>query len=130
MSEQTDLHVAIHPGDIVRLKSGGPDMTVVASEKDIWWFCMWDDGHGKAAGDFFLTETLDLVCAGSDVGCVYHYHLNSSPSLGINKHVDGVVSTATPINTAERWRALRERIARELGIDPDFSITSFTLLNP
>lgn len=34
------------PGDVVRLKSGGPEMTVEAPNKDSNTFCSWFDGNG------------------------------------------------------------------------------------
>lgn len=49
------------PGDIVRLKSGGPDMTVTEEnyEKDAW-VCKWFGGK-KLEGGQFPPESIEHV---------------------------------------------------------------------
>ena len=49
-------------GDIVQLKSGGPDMTIEKAEglTDGKIKCIWFDGD-KKTHDFFVPETLEIV---------------------------------------------------------------------
>ena len=48
-------------GDVVRLKSGGPNMTVLANEEDIdFIICQWFDGEELKDGNF-SPESLELV---------------------------------------------------------------------
>ena len=48
-------------GDVVRLKSGGPSMTVLANEEDIdFIICQWFDGEELKDGSF-SPESLDMV---------------------------------------------------------------------
>ncbi len=48
-------------GDTVRLKSGGPSMTVAAHEEDIdLIICQWFDGEELKEGQF-SPESLELV---------------------------------------------------------------------
>jgi uncharacterized protein YodC (DUF2158 family) len=45
----------IKPGDVVQLKSGGPQMTVTSVNQDEYGtsaFCVWFDGKKQSAGDF------------------------------------------------------------------------------
>lgn len=45
----------MQPGDVVRLKSGGPDMTVKwAEEGDA--YCEWFDGKANKGANFTLTS--------------------------------------------------------------------------
>jgi len=47
-------------GQIVRLKSGGPKMTIKATDgKDIW-ACQWFDRNGKLHSDSFPEDMLDI----------------------------------------------------------------------
>ena len=52
-----------NPGDIVRLKSGGPNMTlerININYKDrLMWVCVWFDGTQNKTADF-LQEALEL----------------------------------------------------------------------
>jgi uncharacterized protein YodC (DUF2158 family) len=47
----------MNPGDVVRLKSGGPPMTVVEVDGD-WVTCMWFDDKNKQQTDSFQRVTL------------------------------------------------------------------------
>jgi uncharacterized protein YodC (DUF2158 family) len=51
-----------NPGDVVRLASGGPDMTVqrVKERKGQEWmvFCVWFDKDGNVVENCFEPETL------------------------------------------------------------------------
>lgn len=46
-------------GDVVRLKSGGPKMTVVESDKQDGLLCQWFDRNGKLHKDTFAVAMLD-----------------------------------------------------------------------
>ncbi len=46
-------------GDIVRLKSGGPKMTVLSVEGEASMRCQWFDRNGKLHTDSFQTVMLD-----------------------------------------------------------------------
>jgi uncharacterized protein YodC (DUF2158 family) len=49
----------VKAGDVVRLKSGGPDMTVVEVEVDgKVAICTWFDADGKLQGDRFPVEII------------------------------------------------------------------------
>jgi len=51
------------PGQIVRLKSGGPKMTIKGSDKDAGsgtWACQWFDRNGKIQSDTFPEDMLDI----------------------------------------------------------------------
>jgi len=41
-------------GDVVQLKSGGPDMTVLEKtrEEDLWWLCAWFHGANVVQESF------------------------------------------------------------------------------
>lgn len=55
---------AIQPGDVVRLKSGGPAMTVSSLESGNRVFCIWfsrsDSIFYESKSDTFKLETLKL----------------------------------------------------------------------
>lgn len=59
----------LHVGDVVRLKSGGPKMTVMAHPIKIAHggndssrtICQWFDENGKKSQGTFLVETLEKV---------------------------------------------------------------------
>ncbi|WP_017932283.1 YodC family protein [Robiginitomaculum antarcticum] len=46
-------------GQIVRLKSGGPKMTIKGADEDAW-ACQWFDRNGKIHNDSFPASMLDL----------------------------------------------------------------------
>lgn len=50
------------PGDIVRLKSGGPKMTVLDAKGEAVT-CKWFDRNGKLHSDGFVASTLDAFIA-------------------------------------------------------------------
>jgi uncharacterized protein YodC (DUF2158 family) len=52
-------------GDVVRLKSGGPDMTVESELKPGRFVCHWFDKEGKLQSATFNEETLDIAKAGA-----------------------------------------------------------------
>ncbi len=58
MTHQANFNI----GDVVRLKSGGPDMTVQALPNTTRraFRCQWFAGK-KLEGGFFATETLEAV---------------------------------------------------------------------
>jgi uncharacterized protein YodC (DUF2158 family) len=45
-------------GDVVRLKSGGPAMTVSFKNVDGDWVCVWFDKDGKKQASSFTPECL------------------------------------------------------------------------
>lgn len=49
----TDTTAPYAPGDVLRLKSGGPKMTVVTLEGDDAVACKWFDRNGKLQSDSF-----------------------------------------------------------------------------
>lgn len=55
-------------GQIVRLKSGGPKMTIKASESSgdeaPIWACQWFDRNGKLHNDSFQEDMLDIFYGG------------------------------------------------------------------
>jgi len=46
-------------GDVVRLKSGNPKMTVKAADGDAW-AVQWIDRNGKLQSDSFHADMLDI----------------------------------------------------------------------
>ena len=46
-------------GQIVRLKSGGPKMTIKGADADAW-ACQWFDRNGKLHNDTFPEDMLDI----------------------------------------------------------------------
>ena len=50
-------------GQIVRLKSGGPKMTIKAKDNDAW-ACQWFDRNGKLHNDSFPEDMLDIFVRG------------------------------------------------------------------
>lgn len=50
-------------GDVVRLKSGSPKMTVKESRSDGSVACQWIDRNGRAQADQFLAAMLELFVA-------------------------------------------------------------------
>ncbi len=46
-------------GQVVRLKSGSPKMTIKGADKDAW-AVQWVDRNGKLQGDSFHADMLDL----------------------------------------------------------------------
>jgi uncharacterized protein YodC (DUF2158 family) len=46
-------------GDVVRLKSGGPQMTVKEVRRDGKLACIWFDDKNKHDGGVFVSEMLD-----------------------------------------------------------------------
>ena len=50
-------------GDVVRLKSGGPEMTIMSSHAKVNgdWVCRWFDFRGSESFDHFHPSTIDLV---------------------------------------------------------------------
>ncbi|MGJ8562410.1 MAG: YodC family protein [Alphaproteobacteria bacterium] len=47
-------------GDLVRLKSGGPKMTVLEAENEFALGCQWFDRNGKLHTESFPTSMLNL----------------------------------------------------------------------
>jgi uncharacterized protein YodC (DUF2158 family) len=47
-------------GQIIRLKSGGPKMTVKSADGDAVWACQWFDRNGKLHSDSFPEDMLDI----------------------------------------------------------------------
>jgi len=47
-------------GQIVRLKSGGPKMTVKSADGKATWACQWFDRNGKLHNDSFQEDMLDI----------------------------------------------------------------------
>lgn len=50
--------VSLMVGDIVKLKSGGPLMTVIEAGDGQWVTCIWFDGDGKHNTHTFPLEAL------------------------------------------------------------------------
>jgi uncharacterized protein YodC (DUF2158 family) len=48
------------PGQIVRLKSGGPKMTIKSQDGKEVWACQWFDRNGKLQNDSFPEDMLDI----------------------------------------------------------------------
>lgn len=62
---------------------------------------------------------------------IYHYCAMRQETPGQVVYNDGTVTCKTPIDSSDRFAAVREVIAAEIGIESSaFSITSLTLLNP
>lgn len=55
------MSTAFKPGDLVRLKSGGPKMTVSHRTGENELCCIWFASEGKKQNDVFKGETLKLV---------------------------------------------------------------------
>lgn len=59
----------LHVGDVVRLKSGGPEMTVIEHPLKIahgenvasYAICQWFDEDGKKSQGTFIVESLEKV---------------------------------------------------------------------
>lgn len=59
----------LHVGDVVRLKSGGPEMTVIESPLKItfgednpnYTKCQWFDVDGKLSNGIFVVDALEKV---------------------------------------------------------------------
>ena len=59
----------LHVGDVVRLQSGGPDMTVIeyplkivlGEDNPNYTRCQWFDENGSTSQGTFLVETLEKV---------------------------------------------------------------------
>jgi uncharacterized protein YodC (DUF2158 family) len=51
------------PGDLVRLKSGGPKMTVQKDAGSNQWECSWFDRNGKLQKGSFVFEALEIWTA-------------------------------------------------------------------
>lgn len=49
---------AMRVGAVVRLKSGGPKMTLQAKQ-DEGWHCVWFDAKGDKQSDVFPEDTLE-----------------------------------------------------------------------
>lgn len=66
MTTQKEEKIQFEIGDVVRLKSGGPEMTVedidrkLYGDKDGAW-CTWFNAEGKKVKDWFDPATLDVV---------------------------------------------------------------------
>ncbi len=60
------MAIGLKIGDVVQLKSGGPEMTVEATgeAKPERWLCTWQDEHGNKRGAEFLDATLVQVSRG------------------------------------------------------------------
>jgi len=55
------MEITFEPGDVVKLKSGGPKMTVAqVAEQPVDVFCYWFDG-GTNKSDYFCKEALEPV---------------------------------------------------------------------
>ena len=48
------------PGDVVRLKSGGPKMTVLKLEDETALACKWFDRNGKVHKDSFPPAMVEI----------------------------------------------------------------------
>jgi uncharacterized protein YodC (DUF2158 family) len=51
---------AFRPGDMVRLKNGGPDM-VIYHISNGWFRCLWDKGDGTLGRKLIDGDDLDLI---------------------------------------------------------------------
>ena len=69
MTTKMQYYMELHVGDVVRLKSGGPEMTVMEHPLKIAHgensishaICQWFDEHGKKSQGTFLVDTLEKV---------------------------------------------------------------------
>ena len=61
--KQRCKHMKFSIGDVVRLKSGGPEMVILSAHVSVkgQWSCRWFDFRGKEMFDCFPPEGLDLV---------------------------------------------------------------------
>lgn len=59
--EELDVSRSVDRGDIVRLRSGGPDMTVKLVNASYVVFCMWFDADSHVCEQGFDSELLFIV---------------------------------------------------------------------
>lgn len=57
------MATTFNPGDVVQLRSGGPQMTVTGLDDDSRYDCTWFDSKGEQKWGTFKPETLDLHTA-------------------------------------------------------------------
>ncbi|ENO1790665.1 TPA: DUF2158 domain-containing protein [Vibrio alginolyticus] len=55
-------------GDVVRLKSGGPNMTVVEVDEEYGCFCQWFDEKGNLTQSTFNSKALEKPSDDAGVG--------------------------------------------------------------
>lgn len=56
---ESNLDTQFKPGEVVRLKSGGPDMTISAEDRHLR-FCVWFD-RNKFMGELISIRVLEKV---------------------------------------------------------------------
>ncbi len=62
-------YAKLKPGDVVRLRSGGPAMTVNAIEDEAMVWTLWFDGGRQGAARFHRAAlVLDRATAGDGIG--------------------------------------------------------------
>jgi uncharacterized protein YodC (DUF2158 family) len=60
MTPPTNESTELKTGDVVRLKSGSPKMTIKGPDGDTIWAVQWIDRNGKLQSDSFHEDMLDI----------------------------------------------------------------------